>query len=60
MKWIEITDRLPQEGTLILLGSTEHTQLALVVATTYNISNTIFTHWAIPTPPTKPHLLMAA
>jgi len=60
MKWIEITKRLPKEGTLVLLGSIDHSCLILVVAKSDNIVDTLYTHWAIPAPPTKPDLLVAA
>lgn len=55
MKWIAIEDRLPKQGTVVLLGSTEHDFFLHTVAQKDGFITTAqtYTHWAAPTPPRK-------
>ena len=55
MKWIAIEDRLPEPGTVVLLGSTEHGFFVHTVARDDGLVTTAqtYTHWAAPTPPKK-------
>jgi len=53
MEWIAIKDDLPPAGTVVILGSTEHSFFLHTVAQKDGFVTTsqTYTHWLVPVPP---------